>query len=73
MFLLLLVKKLRPQPLPFFDHLSFSDKDFLDWARPPPPSPFMKKKWSKLVKNWSKQGENSDFFSDKDFLPPPLF
>ena len=52
MFLLLLVKKLRPHPLPFFDHLSFSDKDFLDWARPPPPSPFMKKNGQ----NWSKIG-----------------
>ena len=59
---------MRPHPLPFFVHLSFSDKEFLDWARPPPPSPFMKKNWSKLVKNWCKK--RSKFWV---FFAPPLF
>ena len=38
----------------------FSDKDFLDWARPPPPN----KKWSEMVKN----GQKIWVLSDKDFL-----
>ena len=42
-FFLLLVKKTEtPPPPPFLTTSVFSDKDFLDWARPPP-SPLMKK------------------------------
>ena len=29
-------KKTETPPPPFFDHLSFSDKDFLTWPRPIP-------------------------------------
>ena len=39
LFFFLLVKKIETPASPFFDHLSFSDKDFLDWPRSPPPLP----------------------------------
>ena len=62
-FFLLLVKKLRPPPPPFLTTSVFSDKDFLDWPRPPP-------LFGEIVKK-------IPVFSDKDFLdwprPPPLF
>ena len=49
----LLVKKLRRPPPPFLTTSVFSDKDFLDWARPPP---LNEKNGKKIVETqfWSK-------------------
>ena len=59
MFFFTLSKKNKTPPSPFFDHLSFSDKDFLDWARPPPLMKKMVEKTQFLVKN----GQNISFGS----------
>ena len=52
-----------PLPSPFFDHLSFfSDKDFFDWARPPPP---LNEKNGKKLSFWSKMVKKNSVFGQK--------
>ena len=56
LFFLLSVKELRRHPPPPFLTTSiFSDKDFLDWTRPPPP--FYEKKVVKIGQKFVKIGQ----------------
>ena len=63
-FFLLLVKKLSPPPpSPFLTTSVFSDKDFLDWPRPPP---LFGENWSKKYQfffiNLVNYAKKSQFF-----------
>ena len=60
MFFLLLVKKLSLPP-PFLTTSVFSDEDFLDWPRPPPPKVSVEKSWRVLTLKFATFHQNGGF------------